>query len=145
MQLFFDRFATSLCDSGLNEASSTTPSLTPCTVRVSEATTGSEITARVIRTVRVVAWAGGVGPDEAAPRAQAAGWRGVAAPLPGRSIPSATSVPGGPLISAVAASAESPASLRPLTATISSPAFSPARSAGEVSNTRAIADPCVRG
>jgi len=54
---FSTAVATSACDSGLNEASSTTPSFTPCTVRVSEATTGSEITARVIRTVRVVAWA----------------------------------------------------------------------------------------
>ena len=54
---------------------------------------------------------------------------------------SCTSVPGRPLISAVAVSADSPASLRPLTATITSPAFSPARAAGEESNTRAIGRP----
>ena len=45
------------------------------------------------------------------------------------------------MISAAAASADRPASLRPFTATITSPAISFARAAGEESNTRAISRP----
>ena len=109
---------TSACAPGLNVASSTTPSFTPLTVRVSEATTGCEIVARVSVSLRVTAW-----------------------PARRRRIPSRTSVPGGPLTSAIAASPGTPASLRPLTETITSPAFRCARAAGESSNTRAIRRP----
>ena len=97
----FDRRATSSCDSGLNDASSTTPSFTPCTVRVSEATTGSEITARVIRTVRVVPCAGRrvVDPAEEEEEEEEEETRrpvGSVRRACGRSIPSATSCPADP-------------------------------------------------
>ena len=50
-------------------------------------------------------------------------------------------MPGKPLISDVAASADRLFNLRPLTATITSPAFSPARAAGEELKTRSISSP----
>ena len=87
----------------------------------------------------------GLGDDRARDAARCA--CAVRAPWPaaGASIPSTTSVPGSPLISAMAASADRPASLRPLTATITSPLFRPARAAGEELNTRAISSPgCFR-
>ena len=46
---------TSACAPGLKDASATTPSLTPCTTFIVDATTGSETTARVILIVRVAA------------------------------------------------------------------------------------------
>ena len=87
-----------------------------------EATTGSEIVARVIFSVRVCMW-----------------------PARCSAIRRVTSVPGRPLISAVAASAERPASARPFTPTIRSPARRPARAAGEESNTRATSSPRCSG
>ena len=106
---------------GLNVASATTPSFVVPTVRIEDATTGSEMVARVIWTVRLDAW-----------------------PAP-RSISSRTSVPGRPLISAVAASGVTPCSERPFTPTISSPERRPARAAGEESNTCAIERPRLSG
>ena len=54
-------------------------------------------------------------------------------------------MPGGPLISVVGGVRGEAGELRPLTATITSPACRPARCAGEVSNTRAIASPLCSG
>jgi hypothetical protein len=88
-------------------------------VRIAEATTGSEIVARVTVTVRAGAFGG--------------------------LTVSRTSVPGGPLMSAIAVLEGSLWSERPLTATIRSPTFSPARLAGVESNTRAISRPVGLG
>ena len=83
--------ATSPCAPGLNVASATTPSFTPCTVRVAEATTGSEIVARVTRTVCVVPVGG---PCRVPPAGWAAvGWRGSTA---GPSIPARRRCPAAP-------------------------------------------------
>ena len=49
---------TSACAPGLKVASATIPSLTPWTVLVTDSTTGSDTTARVILTVLVVPWPG---------------------------------------------------------------------------------------
>ncbi len=112
---------TSACAPGLKVASAITAIFFPFTVRVTDATTGSEIVARVIVTVRREPWG----------------------PFPWTVI--FTSVPGVPLISSIAFSAGRPRSWRPLTATITSPAASPARAAGEESNTCAISRPLRSG
>jgi len=113
---------TSPCAPGLNVASATTPSFFPCADFVSDATTGSLIVARV-----------NVSPfSELCPSRRC-------------STPSFTSGPGGPLISAIAFSAGTPASLRPLTTTITSPSRIAARAAGEASKTFATRNPCLAG
>ena len=110
---------------GLNVASATTPSFMPCTVRVAEATTGSEIVARVSVTVR-------------ARRVGARAWTATS---------SVTSVPGGPLISAIAAFRREARERAPVHGDDQlRPPSSPARAAGEESNTRAISRPrCAAG
>ena len=85
---------------------------------MTDSTTGAEIVARVSLTVRAAR-----------------------EPCLAATTPRTTSVPGGPFIRAVAASSEIPASERPLTVMMTSPARSFARAAGEESNTRAIASP----
>ena len=74
--------------------------------------------------------------DEPAVRLGAAIWRRVsvtacAAPLPAARTLSVTCVPSAPLMRAAAASADSPATATPSTATIQSPAARPAALAGE--------------
>jgi hypothetical protein len=91
------------------------------TVLLSDATTGSEITARVMEMSRNVR---------------------LATPFAaGASTRRETSVPGRPLIIAAAASSERPCSALPFTATIRSPVTIPAREAGEASKTWAISNP----
>ena len=94
---------TSPCAPGLNVASATTPSFTPCTVSVAEATTGSEIVARVIFTVRTCRRCGA---GAAFDREQHVGARQALDQRHGR-------VRG------------QPSSLRPFTATITSPRLQP--------------------
>ncbi len=95
-------------------------------------------------------------PRRRRPRRARRSWRGVifsvrvtpcfACPCGGASTASATSVPGGPLISATAASASRPSSLRPLTARIRSPACRPGASGRRgVEHAGDAKAPAVRG